>query len=908
MGCGSSKEAPSKVIHSHVEKVIPSHVEKPLKEEKVKTSLLALDYFPEFAEEEQIVEVIRDKGFSPRPKIDEDSNDKVLSLSSHSLGSLASPGLKKNPKTMSHSKSFVGLDAMNETRREEGNLMSNCIPFELPLGRPIEEVYDGVHDGEVLGSGISGVVRLATHKATGHKYAVKCLDLDLIETAAGLQQLRDEIFIMCQLDHPNIIRLEEVYESHHEIFLVQELCTGGELFDRLDEQPDYHYTETQCARLIKQMLCGVRYLHTKGIIHRDLKLENFLFANTGPGSELKMIDFGLSKHFKFGEVQHDAVGTPYTVAPEVIRGSYDARCDIWGIGVISYLLLSGDPPFGGCGGPESLMTVRNNILEGFFKYEPLDVWINVSDQAKDFIRALLVTDPNKRPDSERAQQLPWIKEFAQRSNGQSGNNLLNPNVVKSLVAFKEYSTMRKLLCEVLSFTLLPDQIQNLREEFEVLDKEGTGEISLQSLKTVLMSTAGAGSLGALSEKEIEDIFNSMRVNESETTIHWHEFIAAGLSQCQVDDRNLRLAFDRMDLDHKGYITFKNVLSLLGSDGESEERVRRLYFGGLEDYQINELHITYDDFLAVMKGQSTTSDFNFTNNKSSSPSLIGIPGTLGMLSEEPDFVLHGIQESVVETKSTLATPLSPDPFDEDQLLKQESSEIKKDSLLDNTTVDTIPPVPSIPSAVRRNLNLPEHNHDIENIEKPIRDESQSALTVNKKLYRAHRQMRQSILDASKRLEEAQIKRLVREEEEKFMSKGLKSGVRAPAGLVMRRGQRKFMSTEEIRKILNDRMQEQQKQLAKANKLGGRGKRRRKKTVSDVTGMVPIAVPNKVVTIPKSDGLSCPPSPAINPEVLKDDIDGKTGEIPFMLPIQLNSTADVPEKFERRKMGSDSRLMF
>ena len=156
------------------------------------------------------------------------------------------------------------------------------------------------------------MVRLVTHKATGVKYAVKCLDLGLVETEEGLHQLREEIFIMCQLDHPNIVRLEEVYESHSEIYLVQELCLGGELFDRLDEQPDYHYTEAECARLVRQMLCAVRYLHSKGIIHRDLKLENFLFSSTSPDSELKMIDFGLSKHFKFGEIQHEAVGTPYT--------------------------------------------------------------------------------------------------------------------------------------------------------------------------------------------------------------------------------------------------------------------------------------------------------------------------------------------------------------------------------------------------------------------------------------------------------------------------------------------------------------------------------------------------------------------------------------------------------------------
>ena len=169
-----------------------------------------------------------------------------------------------NPKTLAHSNSILGLDNMIEARKEEGDLMNNMVHIEVPFGKPIEEVYDGVHTGPVLGSGISGLVRLVTHKATGHKYAVKCLDLGLVDSAEGLQQLREEIFIMCQLDHPNIVRLEEVYESHAEIYLVQELCLGGELFDRLDEQPDYHYTEAECAKLVKQMLCAVRYLHSKG--------------------------------------------------------------------------------------------------------------------------------------------------------------------------------------------------------------------------------------------------------------------------------------------------------------------------------------------------------------------------------------------------------------------------------------------------------------------------------------------------------------------------------------------------------------------------------------------------------------------------------------------------------------------
>jgi calcium-dependent protein kinase len=128
------------------------------------------------------------------------------------------------------------------------------------------------------------------HRETGVFFAVKCLNLGLIESSAVLDSLREEIFVMSQLDHPNILRLEEVYESETQIFLIQELCKGGDLFDRLEDQPDIHFTEVGCAKLVKQMLSAVRYLHSKGIVHRDLKLENFLFSSEDlSDNSLKMI-------------------------------------------------------------------------------------------------------------------------------------------------------------------------------------------------------------------------------------------------------------------------------------------------------------------------------------------------------------------------------------------------------------------------------------------------------------------------------------------------------------------------------------------------------------------------------------------------------------------------------------------
>mmetsp|Transcript_9796 Transcript_9796/g.21205 ORF Transcript_9796/g.21205 Transcript_9796/m.21205 type:complete len:1067 (-) Transcript_9796:123-3323(-) len=562
----------------------------------------------------------------PRVPSHSRSNTPTPSLDGSTHSSSSSQHSKRRP--LRNSTSALGLDKMIDEKKVAKTMSERVVHIEVPFGKPIEEVYTGVHDGPVLGSGISGLVRLATHKATGLKYAVKCLDLGLVDTDEGLQQLREEIYIMCQLDHPNIVRLEEVYESHSQIYLVQEVCKGGELFDRLDEQPDYHYTEAQCARLVKQMLSSVRYIHNKGIIHRDLKLENFLFSDLEAGSELKMIDFGLSKHFTFGEVHHEAVGTPYTVAPEVIKGSYDERCDVWAIGVITYLLLSGEPPFGGCGGPETLMQVQQNILRGDFVFEPLDIWETVSQEAKDFIRSLLVVDPIDRPTARMAKESRWLKMWSKRENDGS-SSIINPNVVKALVGFKEYSDMRKLLCEVLSFTLLPEQIQGLRKEFEKYDREGTGEITLSTLKKVLIGNASTGSLGGLTEEEVVDIFNAMRVRKGETSIHWHDFIAAGLSQCQVDDRNLRLAFERLDQDRKGYITFENVMDLMGDDTfENEDQMLKMWGESMKDVTLQ--FINYEDFVLLMKGQRRERE-----NRPLISSLEGLAAVPEIVSEEDE---------------------------------------------------------------------------------------------------------------------------------------------------------------------------------------------------------------------------------------------------------------------------------
>mmetsp|Transcript_21752 Transcript_21752/g.44443 ORF Transcript_21752/g.44443 Transcript_21752/m.44443 type:complete len:1071 (-) Transcript_21752:253-3465(-) len=857
---------------------------------------------------------------------------------------------RRKSKLICHSDSRVGLSEIICDIGKNPNL----VRIEVPLGKPIEEVYEGVHDGPVLGSGISGIVRLVKHRTTQVNYAVKCLDLAMIDSEEGLKQLKEEIYIMCQLDHPNIVRLEEVYESHSEIYLVQEVCKGGELFDRLDEQPDYHYTEAQCARLVKQMLSSVRYIHLKGIIHRDLKLENFLFSDVDPDSELKMIDFGLSKHFTFGEVHHEAVGTPYTVAPEVIRGSYDERCDVWAIGVITYLLLSGEPPFGGCGGPETLMQVRDNILRGDFEFEPEEIWGTVSKDAKDFIRSLLVIDPMQRPTARQAQESKWLKEWAEKENGDA-DSVINPNVVKALVGFKEYSDMRKLLCEVLSFTLLPDQIQDLRKEFEKYDQDGTGEITLSTLKKVLIGNASTGSLGGLTEKEVEDIFNAMRVRKGETSIHWHDFIAAGLSQCQVDDRNLRLAFERLDADHKGYITFENVMDLMGDETfGKEDAMLKMWCESMKDVDCKSALIDYDDFVLLMKGQKRDTPKFMRNSftgldavpetivenddvETIQPTLskdgslmelespdVGDPTSEAALSRTPEAIGSPIKGVLLRQGSSSAPPTPihyGKRFDDIEqrvdspVVTEEhgrvSFDVKGPNVFSIPTLDLTPPQSPVrgpsdyvtPTAKRttlhpqllstldpppdfritlpplgreaplgssclhasltrgrsvsldeketvsveshqaalfkrdsrRALAIPEHTHNMSDVDRVIGDETKTPLVVNRKLYRAHREFRHAVVDACKRFEDEQLRRA-----KETLQAQENAQTRHTAGLVMRHGQ--GLSEQSIKNFLKKTMEEQQTLVDQANRRGGRGRRSRKKTISDMSGMLGPASPD------------------------------------------------------------------
>ncbi|XP_051164925.1 calcium/calmodulin-dependent protein kinase type 1 isoform X4 [Leptopilina boulardi] len=263
---------------------------------------------------------------------------------------------------------------------------------------------------ELLGTGAFSEVRLAESKERpGDLYAVKIIDKKALKGKED--SLENEIKVLRRLTHPNIVRLLETFEDKHKVYLIMELVTGGELFDRIVEKGSY--TEKDASDLIRQVLEAVDYMHEQGVVHRDLKPENLLYYSPDEDSKIMISDFGLSKMEDSG-IMATACGTPGYVAPEVLaQKPYGKAVDVWSIGVISYILLCGYPPFY----DENDANLFAQILKGEFEFDS-PYWDDISDSAKDFISRLMCVNVEERYTCKQALAHPWI----------SGNAASNKNI------------------------------------------------------------------------------------------------------------------------------------------------------------------------------------------------------------------------------------------------------------------------------------------------------------------------------------------------------------------------------------------------------------------------------------------------------------------------------------------------
>ncbi|KAK6492304.1 serine/threonine-protein kinase H1-like [Huso huso] len=275
----------------------------------------------------------------------------------------------------------------------------------------------------LIGRGsFSRVVRVE-HRATKQPFAIK-----MIETKAkeGREVCESELRVLRRVSHCNIIQLIEVLESQERVYMVMELATGGELFDRIIAKGSF--TERDATQVLQMVLDGVKYLHSLGISHRDLKPENLLYYHPGIDSKILVTDFGLANSGNKGGdwSMRTTCGTPEYIAPEILlRKPYTSAVDMWALGVITYILLSGSMPFE----DENRTRLYRMILKGKYSFVG-DPWPSVSNLAKDYINRLLTVDPSERMTATQALKHPWIVTMAASSSMKNLHRSISQNLMR----------------------------------------------------------------------------------------------------------------------------------------------------------------------------------------------------------------------------------------------------------------------------------------------------------------------------------------------------------------------------------------------------------------------------------------------------------------------------------------------
>ncbi|XP_056137590.1 death-associated protein kinase 2 isoform X1 [Lampris incognitus] len=273
-----------------------------------------------------------------------------------------------------------------------------------------QKVEDFYEIGEALGSGQFAIVKRCTEKSTGLEFAAKFIKKRQSRASrrgVRREEIEREVDILQQIQHPNIVTLHDVYENRTDVVLILELVSGGELFDFLAQKESL--SEEEATQFIKQILDGVQYLHSKRIAHFDLKPENIMLLDKNvPLPRIKLIDFGLAHKMEAGADFKNIFGTPEFVAPEIVNYEpLGLEADMWSIGVITYILLSGASPFLGDTKQETL----GNISAMSYQFDE-EFFSSTSELAKSFIRQLLEKDTRKRLTIQDALNHPWIKSHS----------------------------------------------------------------------------------------------------------------------------------------------------------------------------------------------------------------------------------------------------------------------------------------------------------------------------------------------------------------------------------------------------------------------------------------------------------------------------------------------------------------
>ena len=467
----------------------------------------------------------------------------------------------------------------NNYDEAQSKLVINKKNFIKKMKGDITAFYDVI---KKIGEGSYGKTYKVRNKQSGDLRAMKQL---VKEEIKDMNNFKNKINILSILDHPNIVRLFEVFEDEKYYYLLFELCEGGSLFEKIRQKRKL--SETESAKIFKQLISAVTYCHEIGICHRDLKPENILFSSSEKNSTLKVIDFGLSIRFSnCNKKLTSKVGTLCYISPEIVKGNYNEKCDIWACGVILYLLLSGKNPFRGKTDQETYEKISS------LKYDfPVKEWRFISKEAKKLISNMLCIQ-EKRYSARKVLNSKWLK-LKEKNN----YNLADFDGI-NIISYKFYNKLKKAVLIFIASRLASNESKKIKELFTAMDIDKSGKITMEEFTKCLLSNEQTSDI---SIEEIQEIFNSIDIDNS-GIIDYTEFLAANLDrEIYLKSEKLKDAFNAFDLNGKNIVSKSDIIRFLGIEDnkQNEELVKELVAqNGLSE----DGYMSYNDFVKMMEKQ------------------------------------------------------------------------------------------------------------------------------------------------------------------------------------------------------------------------------------------------------------------------------------------------------------------
>ena len=390
---------------------------------------------------------------------------------------------------------------------------------------------------------------------TGIKYIAKFFIINKIHSSS-LDYFFREIELLRRIDHPNIVKIIDIFKNSRNAIIIIEYCKGGCLFDRIRMHKDWH--EGLVAYYFRQICSAVAYLHRNGITHSNLTPESFSFCDKSKESPLKLIEFGSYKHFdkKLSVLQR--VGLSIYLAPEVITEVYDEKCDIWSLGAILYIMLTGMHRFNGKTSEE----IIQNISDNEFSIEDTELKF-ISVEAKDLLLKMLTKSASERLSASEVLQHPWlVNNFENHSQSYS---VLNRALINILKFQNETKLQKATLSIIVSQIMSTDELKVLNSIFTNIDKNSDGIISKEEIIQALEQYTD------YSKNTINKLIRESNFGHNDE-INYTKFLAATVDWAKEMSRERLLeAFRIFDLDQNGKISAEELQAIFKGNHKNKEK-------------------------------------------------------------------------------------------------------------------------------------------------------------------------------------------------------------------------------------------------------------------------------------------------------------------------------------------------